>query len=336
MSKFLSWLGSLTRDSLSNFAVRKVPADKITSSFAAIEQVSRSMDTPTPLAMLFAGEEPENRILSTVASVIMIRLECLEAGPPYCESADTPFLSAGQWQLDSVDSLYSAWGRGQRIKPLLQALAMGVFGARLRTENWIESLGEAIVSVSLTRSMPTTLQMLASRVVILVQCTLVGSDEVLRDKDEAGTPKGRELFASSRRNAVGRTEVTPCWRYAVGQLMCYAPSWSHAGRRVMKQSSMINPFAPKHLPLLHTCTNKKEPCNHSSPPKCRLGRMIPTPEITGDKVMHQIAAEVGTWNILILNAGHLTNPTSIASANLFNCWTILTYEVRSHSLFPQR
>lgn len=233
--------------------------------------------------------------------------------------------------------MHSAWGRGQRIKPLLQALAMGggVFWARLRTENWIESLGEAIVSVSLTWSMPTTLQMFASRVVILVQCSLVGSDEVLRDKDEAGTPKGRELFASSRRNAVVRTEVTPCWRYVVGQIMCYAPSWSHAGRRVMKQSSMINPFAPKHPPLLHTSTNKKEPCDHNSPPKCRLGRMITTPEITGDKVMHQIAAEVGTWNIFILNAGHLPNPTSIASANLFDCWTILTYEVRSHSLFPQ-
>ena len=59
------------------------------------------------------------------------------------------------------------------------------------------------------------------------------------------------------------------------------------------------------------------------------------PEITGDKVMHQIAAQVGTWNIFILNAGHLPNPTSVASANLFDCWTILTYEVRSHSLFPQ-
>ncbi|KAF6228430.1 hypothetical protein HO133_008160 [Letharia lupina] len=50
------------------------------------------------------------------------------------------------------------------------------------------------------------------------------------------------------------------------------------------------------------------------------------PEITGDKVMHQIAAQVGTWNIFILNAGHLPNPTSVASANLFDCWTILTYE----------
>lgn len=95
MSKFLSWLGSPTRDCLSNFAVRKVPADKITSSFAAIEQVSRSMDTSTPLAMLFAGEEPENRISSTVASLIMIRLERLETGPPYCESADTPFFVSG-------------------------------------------------------------------------------------------------------------------------------------------------------------------------------------------------------------------------------------------------
>lgn len=71
------------------------------------------------------------------------------------------------------------------------------------------------MSVSLTWSMPTTLQMFASLVVILVQCTLVGNDEVLRDKDEAGTilrrvgssshPHGETQSAVPRSRHVGIT-----------------------------------------------------------------------------------------------------------------------------------
>lgn len=53
-------------------------------------------------------------------------------------------------------------------------------------------------------------------------------------------------------------------------------------------------------------------------------------DITDDKAMHQIAAEVGTWDIFILNAGHLPNPASIVSANLSDYWT--TYEVQSPTI----
>ena len=48
-------------------------------------------------------------------------------------------------------------------------------------------------------------------------------------------------------------------------------------------------------------------------------------DITDDKAMHQIAADVGIWDIFILNAGHIPNPSSIASANLPDYWG--AYEV---------
>ena len=48
-------------------------------------------------------------------------------------------------------------------------------------------------------------------------------------------------------------------------------------------------------------------------------------DVADDKAMHEIAAEVGTWDVFILNAGHVPKPTSIASANLADYWE--SYEV---------
>ena len=48
-------------------------------------------------------------------------------------------------------------------------------------------------------------------------------------------------------------------------------------------------------------------------------------DITNDKAMHQIAADIGVWDIFILNASHIPNPTSVASANLPDYWS--AYEV---------
>jgi NADP-dependent 3-hydroxy acid dehydrogenase YdfG len=53
-------------------------------------------------------------------------------------------------------------------------------------------------------------------------------------------------------------------------------------------------------------------------------------DITDDKAMHQIAAEVGSWDVFILNAAHLPNPASIASADLSDYWK--AYEVRSSTV----
>ena len=52
-------------------------------------------------------------------------------------------------------------------------------------------------------------------------------------------------------------------------------------------------------------------------------------DVADDKVMHEIATEVGTWDIFILNAGHIPDPTSIASANLADYWK--SYEVCTSS-----
>ena len=41
--------------------------------------------------------------------------------------------------------------------------------------------------------------------------------------------------------------------------------------------------------------------------------------------MHHIAAEVGAWDVFILNAGHIASPASITSADLSDYWK--TYEV---------
>ncbi|CAF9939205.1 MAG: hypothetical protein ALECFALPRED_008038 [Alectoria fallacina] len=52
-------------------------------------------------------------------------------------------------------------------------------------------------------------------------------------------------------------------------------------------------------------------------------------DVADDKAMHEIAAEVGTWDVFILNAGHIPNPTSIASANLADYWESYETNVKS-------
>lgn len=59
-------------------------------------------------------------------------------------------------------------------------------------------------------------------------------------------------------------------------------------------------------------------------------------DVTDDKAMYQIAREVGTWDVFILNAGHLPKPSPIASADISEYWA--AYEVHkstipTHSLY---
>ena len=49
--------------------------------------------------------------------------------------------------------------------------------------------------------------------------------------------------------------------------------------------------------------------------------------VVDERAIYHIAAEVGTWDVLILNAGYLPNPTPIASASLSDYWA--AYEVRT-------
>lgn len=42
--------------------------------------------------------------------------------------------------------------------------------------------------------------------------------------------------------------------------------------------------------------------------------------------MRQVAAEIGVWDVFILNAGYLPSPSSIASADVADYWK--SYEVR--------
>ncbi|KAL8851865.1 MAG: hypothetical protein Q9198_011046 [Flavoplaca austrocitrina] len=48
-------------------------------------------------------------------------------------------------------------------------------------------------------------------------------------------------------------------------------------------------------------------------------------DVADEDAMGKIATGIGTWDILILNAGHQANSTSIASANLSDYWAC--YEV---------
>lgn len=52
-------------------------------------------------------------------------------------------------------------------------------------------------------------------------------------------------------------------------------------------------------------------------------------DVTDEKAMKTIAAEVGTWDVFILNAGHLPKPGPIASADISDYWA--AYEVLSLS-----
>ncbi|KAL8900592.1 MAG: hypothetical protein Q9192_000979 [Flavoplaca navasiana] len=61
--------------------------------------------------------------------------------------------------------------------------------------------------------------------------------------------------------------------------------------------------------------------NHSSTITC----LVFEADVTNERAMGKIAVEVGTWDILILNAGHLANPTPVASATLADYWA--SYEV---------
>ncbi|KAL8996992.1 MAG: hypothetical protein Q9169_003643 [Polycauliona sp. 2 TL-2023] len=52
-------------------------------------------------------------------------------------------------------------------------------------------------------------------------------------------------------------------------------------------------------------------------------------DVTDGNAMSRIAAEIGTWDVLVLNAGHLANPTPIASANLSDYWASYEANVKS-------
>ncbi|KAL8951592.1 MAG: hypothetical protein Q9222_002447 [Ikaeria aurantiellina] len=61
--------------------------------------------------------------------------------------------------------------------------------------------------------------------------------------------------------------------------------------------------------------------------KSTIACLVFTADITDEKAMTRIAAEVGTWDIFILNAGHLPKPGPIASTNVSEYWA--AYEVSS-------
>ena len=48
-------------------------------------------------------------------------------------------------------------------------------------------------------------------------------------------------------------------------------------------------------------------------------------DVADDKAMCQIAAQVGSWDVFILNAGHLPKPGPVASADISDYWE--AYEV---------
>ncbi|KAL8911093.1 MAG: hypothetical protein Q9171_003683 [Xanthocarpia ochracea] len=52
-------------------------------------------------------------------------------------------------------------------------------------------------------------------------------------------------------------------------------------------------------------------------------------DVTDDNAMHQIAAKVGTWDTLIMNAAHLPNPGQIASAQISDYWAAYETNVKS-------
>ncbi|KAL8842835.1 MAG: hypothetical protein Q9176_002471 [Flavoplaca citrina] len=52
-------------------------------------------------------------------------------------------------------------------------------------------------------------------------------------------------------------------------------------------------------------------------------------DVTDEDAMEKIATEIGTWDILILNAGHQANSTSITSANLSDYWACYEANVKS-------
>ena len=52
-------------------------------------------------------------------------------------------------------------------------------------------------------------------------------------------------------------------------------------------------------------------------------------DVTGDNAMHQIAAKVGTWDTLIMNAAHLPKPEQIASAQISDYWAAYETNVKS-------
>ncbi len=52
-----------------------------------------------------------------------------------------------------------------------------------------------------------------------------------------------------------------------------------------------------------------------------------TVDTTDEEGLRKVAASVGKWDVLVLAAGYMSTPSSIASANLAEWWQ--SFEVRS-------
>lgn len=58
-------------------------------------------------------------------------------------------------------------------------------------------------------------------------------------------------------------------------------------------------------------------------------------DVCDEKAIRQIAAETGTWDVLILNAGHIPKPAAVVAANISDYWQAYEVSLRE-SLFALR
>ncbi|KAI4204972.1 MAG: hypothetical protein LQ350_000824 [Teloschistes chrysophthalmus] len=64
-----------------------------------------------------------------------------------------------------------------------------------------------------------------------------------------------------------------------------------------------------------------------------------TANVTNEEAMHEVAAEVGAWDIFILNAGYLPKPSPVASSDISDYWAAYETNVKSlviatHAFLP--
>ncbi|KAL6720840.1 hypothetical protein ACLMJK_002765 [Lecanora helva] len=52
-------------------------------------------------------------------------------------------------------------------------------------------------------------------------------------------------------------------------------------------------------------------------------------DVNDEKAMNQIATDIGTWDVFILNAAYIAEPTTIASANISQYWASYETNVKS-------